>query len=190
MHVSASDGEGIPPMEEFVGEVTNGEPDDLRGVYAPGVMAYEVLPQPEDNPAFVTLEADAVTEFSMASKYETIGLLAHNYLAGEDFFMLEDGQLVHLVYGDGRTETFVIRQFMRYQALSPKSITSDFVDLESGEFLTATQLFLKVYNQPGKIVLQTCVYQEGDPSWGRLFIVAEPYEALEPKSMPWYLSFE
>jgi hypothetical protein len=84
-----------------------------------------------------------------------------------------------LIYGDGRTETFIVRRFLRYQALSPDSVKSDFVDLETGEFLTTSQLFLKVYNRPGDLVLQTCIYAEGDTSWGRLFIIAE-HEPIEP----------
>ena len=186
---SAAGGEGIPPLEQFATDVMNGEPDELRGIYVPDVMAYEILPQPEGNPAFVTEEVDALTLFGMASSYQTTGLLAHNYLAGADFFLLEDKQLIHLIYGDGRTEIFIIRQFLRYQALSPRSVTSNFVDLETAELLTAEQLFLKVYHRPGDLVLQTCIEAEGHPSWGRLFIIAEPYEGMEPRSMPVYLDF-
>jgi hypothetical protein len=188
--VRALDGKEIPPMEQFIGEVVNGEPDELRGVYASSVMAYEILPQPAGYPAFVTSEEDAITRFQIAEEYETIGLLAHNYLAGSDFFLLEDGQIIHLIYGDGRIEPFIVRHSLRYQALSPNSVTSDFIDLETGEYLTSAQLFLNVYNRPGDVVLQTCILAEGDPSWGRLFIVAEPYEASEPRSMPGYLSFQ
>jgi len=177
-------------MEEFIGEVVNGVPGDLRGIYAPGVMAYEILPQPVDHPSFVTLKEDALTLFQMAAEYETIGLLAHNYLAGSDFFLLENGQLIHLIYGNGRIETYIIRYFMRYQALSPNSVTSNFIDLETGENLTAAQVFLNVYNRPGDVVLQTCIFAEGDLSWGRLFIIAEPYEEIKPRSLPDYLSFQ
>ncbi|HUG34994.1 MAG TPA: hypothetical protein VMJ90_09510 [Anaerolineales bacterium] len=190
MHVLASGRETLPPMEQFAVELMNGEPDDLKGIYIPGVMAYEVLPQPEDSPAFVAPEDDALTRFEMASEYETTGLLAHNHLAGADFFLLEDGQLIHLIYGDGRTETFIIRRFLRYQALSPNSVTSDFVDLETGEHLTASQLFLKIYNRPGDLVLQTCIQAEDEPSWGRLFIIAAPYDQIEPRSLPERLALQ
>jgi hypothetical protein len=186
----ALDADEVPPLAQFVIELTNGDPDELRGIHVPGVMAYEIVPQPEGRPAFVTLENDALTLFELASRYETTGLLAHNYLAGDDFFLLEKRQLVHLIYGDGRTETYVIRHFWQYQALSPKSVTSNFVDLDTGEQLTASQLFLKVYNRPGDLVLQTCIYRDGESSWGRLFIIAEPFVELEPQSMPGYMSFQ
>jgi hypothetical protein len=188
--VHALDEGGMPTMEEFIADLVNGDPEDLRGIYAPEVMAYEIQPQPRGNPAHVTLDHDALTLFGMAAEYETVGLLAHNYLAGSDFFQLEHGQLFHLIYGDGRTETFIARHVWRYQALSPNSVMSDFVDLETGELLSASQLFLKVYNRPGDIALQTCIYRDGDPSWGRLFIIAEPYEEPEPRSMPGYLLFQ
>lgn len=188
--VHALEGGGIPPMEEFIGEVVNGDPDDLRGIYVPDVMAYEIQPQPKGKPAHVTLDHDALTLFGMASDHGSVGLLAHNYLAGSDFFQIEHGQLIHLVYGDGRAETFIARHMWRYQALTPNSVMSNFVDLESGELLTASQLFLKVYNRPGDVVLQTCINQDGEASWGRLFIIAAPYEELEPRSMPLYLMFQ
>lgn len=188
--VQASDGVELPPLDDFIGEVTSGDPAELRGLYASGVMAYEVLPQPEGSPAYVSHEQDALTLFEMALDYDTTGLLAHNYLAGADFFRLERGQVIHLIYGDGRTETFVIRRFLRYRALSPNSVTGNFVDLESGELLTAAQLFMKVYNRPGSLVLQTCIEAEGNRSWGRLFVIAEPFDENAPRSMPRFASLQ
>ncbi len=180
----------IPPFEFFVAQVTNGEADELRGVYVPGVLAHTIVPQPEGNPTYISSAASTLTQFELASRYETIGLLAHNYLAGNDFFFLEEGQLLYLIYGDGRVGTYMIREFMRYQALSPQSVTSDFVDLESGQTLSASELFMKVFAGEGEVVLQTCIYSEGDASWGRLFIVAEPFDQYAPISMPHRLRFQ
>ncbi|HNQ94888.1 MAG TPA: hypothetical protein PKK96_09075 [Anaerolineales bacterium] len=179
----ALDGSEVPPLEEFIWQVTNGEADELRGVYAPEVFAFPVVSQPEGSPAFVSIQPDIVTQFGAASQYDTTGLLAHNYLAGESFSSLNEGQWIYLIYGDGRIETYIIREFMRFQALSPNSVTSNFVDLETGERLSSTQLFFEVFNRPGGVTLQTCINAEGNLSWGRLFILAEPI-ADEPISMP------
>jgi len=180
----ALEGTEIPPLEEFIAQVMNGEADDLRGMYVPGVLADAIVPQPADQPAYVSSQTDTLTQFETASRFGTIGLLAHNYLAGKDFFLLEEGQPLYLVYGDGRVESYILKEFMRYQALEPQSVTSDFIDLASGEKVSASQLFLKVFNRPGDVTLQTCIYADGNASWGRLFIVAEPYDELAPISMP------
>jgi len=71
---------------------------------------------------------------------------------------------------------FGVSRFMRFQALTPNSITSSYEDLETGDFLSAGQLFLKAYTNPGVVVLQTCISKNGESSWGRLFIIAEPFE--------------
>ncbi len=162
----------------------NGNKDELRGLYVPGVMAHTIVTQPEGNSMYISSEASTLTRFEMASRFGTIGLLAHNYIAGSDFFLLEEEQELYLIYGTGHVEVFIIREFMRYQALSPQNTTSDFVDLESGETLTATQLFMKVFQREGDVVLQTCISAEGETSWGRLFIVAVPHIQHAPISMP------
>lgn len=178
----------VPPLDEFIAQVANGTADELRGIYAPEAFAFPVVSQPEDSPAFVSTQPETVTQFGVASQYNTTGLLAHNYLAGGSFSSLEEGQLIYLIYGDGRAETFVIREFIRVQALSPNSVTSDFVDLESGERLSSTRLFFKVFNRPGSVTLQTCIYADGNLSWGRLFILAEPIED-DVISMPHQMKF-
>ena len=167
----------IPPLDEFIAEVMNDEVDVLRGVYIPDVLADSVVLQPEENPGYISSGKDTLTQFELASQYGSTGLLAHNYLAGKSFFLLEKGLLIYLIYGDGRIESFVITQFMRFQALEPNSVTSDFIDLDSGESVSASRLFLEVYNTPGYVVLQTCISAHGSNLWGRLFIIAEPYDA-------------
>lgn len=180
----ALDESEVPSLDEFIEQVTNGEADELRGIYAPDVFAFSVVSQPEDSPAFVSTQPETLTQFSAASKYDTTGLLAHNYLAGGSFSLLEEGQLIYLVYGDGRTATYIIREFMRVQALSPNSVTSEFVDLDTGERLSSTRLFFRVFNRPGELTLQTCINAEGNLSWGRLFILAELINNDAPISMP------
>lgn len=185
----AWEGSNIPPLDEFIEQVSNGEADVLRGIYAPDVFAFPIVSQPESNPAFVSTQPETLTQFGAARQYDTTGLLAHNYLAGQDFSLLAKGQEILLIYGDGRLETYFIREVMRFQALSPNSITSDFVDLDSGERLSSTNLFFKVFNRPGDLTLQTCIYADGNLSWGRLFILAEPSSADSSISMPHRLTF-
>ena len=153
----------------------NEQPEVLRELHIDDRITLPIVQQPRGNSAFVSPLEDYLTEYQTASKFGAVGLLAHNYLAGRYFAQIRPGQEIRLVYSDDRTEQFVVTEIHRYQALVPDSPSSDFVDLTNGEHLTASQLFMKVYgNQSGHLILQTCIESEQNPSWGRLFIIAEP----------------
>jgi hypothetical protein len=173
--VQAGGGITIPSLEEFTGIVQNGEGDTLRGVYMPEVFAHEVVPQPSDEPGYVSSEENTITQFSLASQAGSTGLLAHNYLAGKHFFKVRQGQVFYLVYGDGRTESYVVTEIQRFQALDPESVWSNFLDLRRGNVISSSELFSQVYGQSGNVILQTCIFARGDVSWGRLFVIAEPH---------------
>ena len=170
----------IPPLEAFIEQVHNGDAEALRGLYVPGVFASAVTQQPEDDPAFVSPLENTLTQFGLAARHESVGLLAHNSLAGKDFFLLGEGQMFYLIYGDGRLAAFRVTRLMRAQALNPNNSRSNFIDLDTGGLLTAARLFDSIYGQPGKVILQTCIEAQGNASWGRLFVIAEPYAGDDP----------
>jgi hypothetical protein len=158
------------------------QPDVLRELQLADRITLPIVRQPHGNNTFVSPLQDYLTEYQTASKFGAVGLLAHNYLAGRYFAQIRPGQEIKLVYSDDRSERFVVTEIHRYQALVPDSPSSDFVDLTNGEHLTASQLFMKVYgNQSGHLILQTCIESAQDPSWGRLFIIAEPADPLPTK---------
>lgn len=170
--INTNDGVGL---QDFIASVANGNGNTLVGIYIPGVMAMPVGQQPAGNAGFVTREANQVTQFGIANQFGTVGLLAHNDLAGAQFSNISLEQYAILVYGDGHLEYYVIDQIQKYQALSPTSPYSDFVNLDgTDERLTATDLFNRIYAPGDRLVLQTCIAGEGNPSWGRMFIVATP----------------
>lgn len=161
-------------LTEISEEIQSAVPSVL---YISDSINLQIAQQPSGNTNFVSSFPNYVTEYGAASTYGTLGLLAHNYLAGRYFFQIIPGQEVELVYSDNHTKKFIVTQIQRYQALSPNSPSSDFVDLVTGEYLTAPQLFKKVYSdQSGHLVLQTCIYADENPTWGRLFIIAEPIQ--------------
>lgn len=161
---------------DFNRSVQNGEADLLRGVYVPNVLALPVVQQPEGKPYFVSNRDGQITQFSIASQYGNTGLLAHNTLSGRLFSQLAIGQEVRLVYGNGRIEHFVIAQILQFQALQPESVSSSFRNLDRNETLTAGQMFNRAYLGESRTVFQTCIAAEGNPSWGRLFVIAIPKE--------------
>jgi hypothetical protein len=171
-HIQSSDKE---QLDEFVDPLMNGEADELRGIFIPDILSVRIVRQPVGMYEFVSPRPNTVTQFDLASRFGSIGLLAHNHLAGDGFSLLKEEQEIYLIYGNGQIDTYVVRETFRYQALEPESYSSDFMDLDSGSILTASELFLKVYNRPGRVILQTCISTDTSSSWGRLFIIAEPY---------------
>ena len=164
-------------LDAFVDQVANGNAAQVVGVHAPELFSLPVLQQPANNPGFVASQPGVVTQFDLAAQYGTTGLMAHNNLAGSMFYYVSVGQQIDLVYGDGSVKHFLVTDIQRYQALSPNSPYSDFVNLDGGgSRIGATQLFYQIYNSRNPLVLQTCLANNGILSWGRLFITAVPYE--------------
>lgn len=162
------------PLTTFVRLVQNGHPDQLRGLYIPELLAASVVQQPADMDGFISPWQNVVTQFGFASKLGSTGLLAHSDLAGASFAVLHKGQKFYLIYGDGQISAFVVSEILQYQALEPSSPSSSFVDIENHKILTSSELFTKIYARPGQVILQTCINADNNPTWGRLFVIAEP----------------
>lgn len=167
-------GESLPGMDTFVSQVRNGQAGELRGIYIAGILAAPIVQQPRGLEEFVSPWQNIVTQFGLASNHGSIGLLAHDYLAGKSFSMLQPGQEIHLVYGDGRVATFIVSEILHYQALEPDSTSSSFVNLDTRESQSYASLFSGIYHRPGQLVFQTCISTADHLAWGRLFVIAEP----------------
>lgn len=162
--------DNLPTLEEFVAQVANGDGETLRGVYIPLKLALPVVQQPPGQNDFISPMSAALTEFRMAQKAGSIGLLAHNYLAGKHFFLIERGDLVFLAYGNRRVETFVVQEIRKYEEL----YGGMYKDLETLENFSAREVFQRMYGAPRRLTLQTCIEKDGNWNWGRLFILAVP----------------
>ncbi len=165
----------ISDLTAFIHQVTNGQPQQVTGIYVEGVLALPVIPQPSGQPAYVSTAPETVTQFGAASDFGSLGFLAHNTLAGAHFFDLHVGNLIVVVYGDGHTRSYQVTGIRRFQAVNPNSPYSNFIDLDQGGVLTYSDLFYQTYGVAGQLVLQTCISAEGNDMWGRLFILAMPY---------------
>jgi hypothetical protein len=164
----------LPNFTDFVKQVQNGEANVLRGVYVSDVLALPVAQQPAGDPNYVSRNDGEATQFSTASQYRNVGLLAHNNLSGKSFSRLAVGQKMRLIYGDGKVESFSVTQVMHFQALEPKSALSAFRSLSNDKILSAQQMFNLVYSGPRHLTFQTCIKSNGNWNWGRLFVVAMP----------------
>ena len=165
----------LPGFSAFSKSVQNGDSKVLRGVYIEDILALPIIQQPSGNPGYVSTHEGEVTQFGMPSQYGNVGLLAHSHLSGKSFTELAVGQQVRLVYGDGKVESFVIAEVLRFQALQPTSPYSSFRNLDkTDETLTAEQMFKRVYLGNRHVTFQTCIEAYGNSSWGRLFVIAVP----------------
>ncbi len=163
-----------PALSRFVESVTDGYSQAVRGVYVDDVLALNVIQQPSNSAGYVSETVGVATQFGMAKQYNSIGLLAHNYSSGAKFFDLTFGSIIQIVYGDGSISQYEVAEIYRYQALSPKSSTSQFVNLETGDRYSAAQVFYQMYTGDHHVTLQTCIQEGSVDSWGRLFIIAYP----------------
>lgn len=166
----------LPTLADFTAAVMDGQATVARGVYVTGTLALEIEQQPLGNPAYITSAPQAVSQFETAAYFGVTGLLAHNHLAGQQFFNLVLGQDISLVYGDGAVRTYRITAEHRFQALDPYNVNSSFVDLDTGTTLSALDLFNQMYTGDDRVTFQTCIAQNGVTSWGRLFVVATPID--------------
>ncbi len=163
----------LADFDSFARSVTNGQASSVRGIYAPGQLAFPIVQQPTNNPGYVSPVNNVVTQFGLAQQYGTVGLLAHNYLAGKSFSNLVTGQQIRIIYGDGKYTEYQVTKVYRFQALDPQNPNSDFIDQETGEKVSAASLFNRMYSGSSHLTLQTCITANGNLSWGRLFIIAE-----------------
>lgn len=145
------------------------------GMIVPKLFTSPIAQQPTGRPDFVSNEPEIVTEFSLSRQFGSTGLLAHNNLAGANFSQLEENDLIVLVTANKEYKLYKVEKILSYQALSPNSPYSNFVDLkDSSRILSAADLFMEVYTDEGSLVIQTCITQGNEPSWGRLFVQAFP----------------
>lgn len=174
--------DGIPSNPESALQLSSSQPVEqiapqplqIVGISSPGAFSYSIVEQPQGNAGYVSYDPGSLTKFHLAEKYGTIGLLAHNFLAGQHFFQISIGDDLILEMNDGSSQEYRVFSIKRYQALDPYSPYSDFIDLSDNEQVTASELFTRTYGSSGKLILQTCIKQNGVDAWGRLFIIAEP----------------
>lgn len=166
-----------PELLEFSRRVVNGQPGALCGLYVAGILALRVVQQPADDPGYISSEDGTATQFQKADLFDAVGLLAHNTLAGRDFFKLSAGQELILIYGDGRIKYFRVSELADYQRLTLADLRSDFLPLDSSPKQTADQVFARFYQQAHRLTLQTCLKRGDIADWGVHFVVADPNPA-------------
>ena len=180
----------FPGLGDFISSIINGDPGIVVGVYVEDLFALPVIQQPQDEPSYVSEEKGLLTQFDLPAKHGVVGILAHNTLSGSLFTQLAVGDEVVVVYGDGRSELYIVANAESYQALDPESPYSEFININGASDLkiSSANLYNDIYGVADSLVFQTCIEAGGNPSWGRLFITAERDDSVR-FAMP-YLYFD
>jgi hypothetical protein len=158
----------------FVRMVMNGQAGVVRGIYVEGILALQVVQQPDKEWTYVSGELGKATEFQNAANNGIIGLLAHNFLSGRLFYSLKPGAQIEVVYGDGAVRYYQVSGSYRYQKLDPNDLSSKLIDLSTGSVVSSGQVFERFYDGADHIALQTCLEKNGLSTWGLYFVVALP----------------
>lgn len=161
----------------FIDQVTNGNSEQVTGLWLPNLTGLVVVEQPTGQTGFVSDQPDRVTHFQLAADYGSMGLLAHSYLAGAFFNKLDLNQIITIIYGDGSTVKYRVTEIRQYQALDPDNVLTDFSAIDDGgKKISQEDLFYEIYNHPGRLILQTCIIFNNDNLWGRKFVIASLVE--------------
>jgi hypothetical protein len=166
----------LPDLQTFIEFLYNGDSEVIRGVFIEDVLALPVIQQPEDNLNYVSDRLGVLTQFQMAAEFGVTGLLAHNHLSGKEFFMLQPGQEVWIIYGDKSLKTYQVSEIATFQKLSPYASQSDYIDLSTDLKLSTPEMFRRFYRNEGLLIFQTCMERDGSSNWGLLFVTAIPVE--------------
>lgn len=152
---------------------SNASANVVTKISVSGLFDLPVVQQPSGNAGYVSTRKNTLTQFGLASDYGSIGILAHNNLAGK-YFSNINGKTITITFSDGTTKNYTVSATMKFQAVEPTNPYSKFVDLNSSATLSSTDLFMQTFGQGGALVFQTCIAKNGSASWGRLFVIAYP----------------
>ena len=161
-------------LNKFTEALNESDSSKLVGVYVNNILALRVVQQVSTYS--VSSLTNTATQFGLAANYGSIGLLAHNYLSGRHFSELITGTEINLIFGNGNIRTYQVEKIKKYQALSPDDLDSDFVNLDNPSgTISGDQVINETYGAGG-LILQTCLENNGNLTWGRLFIIASEVE--------------
>ena len=167
--------DSFPSLAEFARSTVSTDANAITGVYVCRLLALRVVQQPDDDPVYVSSEAGTATQFRLADRYGTLGLLAHNDRSGGQFFDLANGNEVDVVRGDGSIRRYIVSSIRHYRPIIADNPYSDFYDLDTpGDALSSSKVFQEIFASGDRVVFQTCIAADGNPIWGRLFVIATP----------------
>lgn len=144
-----------------------------------GGFSLPIAQQPENKGIYVTNKIDLITQFGKPAQNGVTALLAHNYRSGIEFYTLNIGQLVTVMYEGGFVHNYQVVSISSFQKLNRASIYSDLIDLNTKQELSSTEVYNRFYRGSHHVIFQTCLKGDGYLDWGLYFVVAVPVEQSE-----------
>jgi hypothetical protein len=86
------------------------------------------------------------------------------------------GQILWVFYTPHKTQAYEITTATSYQRLRQPESSDTYVRLDNQQELSTAAVFGEYYSGDHQLVLQTCLENEGDLSWGLYFVVAKPWQ--------------
>ena len=117
--------------------------------------------------SLIVNQRTAPTYDDYVARYLPNVFIAHNALDGQYFGEIKIDAMIR--YYDGTWTDYKVTDILQMQAIPPDSITAILFDGVNS--YSATWVHNNIYDKD--LVLQTCIYKDGNWNWGRLFIVAE-----------------
>jgi hypothetical protein len=111
-------------------------------------------------------------QYAFAAGKNSLGFIAHNYLAGSSFSSLTAGDVVTVKYSDGTSASFLVYNVARYKATNSNDFSKPFI-ASNGKEMSARQVFGQAYKS-GQVTFQTCIASGGSNTWGILIVQAKP----------------
>ena len=145
-----------------------------KSIQIGGKPVLPMVEEPRGQRGYVSSDPKVVTHFGLAEQQGLYGFTAHNYLAGKNFFSLKVGQFIKVQDEDGVEHIYSVTEIQKYQAVDPRSVRSDFVDLVDKKSYNPTELFKRVFTGQHRLILQTCIAKGKETEWGSMFIIAKP----------------
>jgi hypothetical protein len=143
-------------------------------VTVPNLFSFPISQQPKGKEIFVTSQKNEVTQFRMPSYTGVTGLIAHNFLAGQQFYRLENGQKFWVQYEGKHLQEYRVTGSYRFKKLDPPNPSSRLIDLQNKQEMSAAQVYDRFYKGEHHVTFQTCLEGDGRLDWGLFFVVGEP----------------
>lgn len=137
-------------------------------VYISGVLDLKVEPQLNGDNLEITNDPEIVNQYSLA-KGGTVALMAHNYLAGQYFYQIREGDVVLLDFRDGHSRKYVVTDIIEFQRLNLL-----FISTETLQVYSERQFLNTFFQSRDYLVFMTCLEKSGNVSWGVTLFIALP----------------
>jgi len=149
----------------------------MAEIIFPNQLPIPIVQQKDGKIDWVSPDENVFTQFIQPyNNRGTYAYIAHNYGAGKHLFNLKIGDVIAYTKKDkgmGALWKEEVKEIRKYQALQPKNVLSPLIDLASGKKVKAEDATHEIYRNNKRTVFQTCIEKNGNPNWGRIFVITE-----------------